>query len=132
LIDCHPLFFLNLLPIDILYVLGWLCKKLIWVVEVEVQKILVVTRNYDPPKMATKYDLPLPPLEHSTLAKTYSKFHNQFGWCSSSHVLVGFFLGGTATKVIFFSFLPCSQCVPMRFSRFPSCYPQHVPNSTSD
>jgi hypothetical protein len=57
------LFFLNLLPIDILYVLGWLCKKLIWVVEVEVQKILVVPRNYDPPKMATKYDL----LEHITL-----------------------------------------------------------------
>jgi hypothetical protein len=29
LIDCHPLFFLNLLPIGILYFFGWLCKKLI-------------------------------------------------------------------------------------------------------
>jgi hypothetical protein len=82
-----PFVLLEFATIDIIYVLGCLCKKLLWVVEVEVQKILVVPRNYNPPKMATKYDL----LEHITVAKTYSKFHNQFGWCSS-HVFVGFFL----------------------------------------
>jgi len=71
-------------------------------VEVEVQKILVVPKNYDPPKTATKYDRPPPKKkQHIPLAKTYSKFHNQFGWCGS-HAFVGFFLCGTARKVIFF------------------------------